>query len=43
MRTCFALTEPEHGSDVAGGLETTAKEAMNGLSMVRRNGLAEQM
>ncbi|WP_448808240.1 acyl-CoA dehydrogenase family protein [Agromyces bauzanensis] len=21
---CFALTEPEHGSDVAGGLETTA-------------------
>ena len=25
MRTCFALTEPEHGSDVAGGLETTAK------------------
>ncbi len=40
----FALTDPEHGSDVAGGLETTAKEkAMNGLSMVRRNGLAEQM
>ena len=25
MRTCFALTEPDHGSDVAGGLETTAK------------------
>jgi len=25
LRTCFALTEPEHGSDVAGGLETTAK------------------
>lgn len=24
LRTCFALTEPEHGSDVAGGLETTA-------------------
>ncbi|WP_460989298.1 acyl-CoA dehydrogenase family protein, partial [Staphylococcus aureus] len=22
LRTCFALTEPEHGSDVAGGLET---------------------
>ncbi|MDZ5781955.1 acyl-CoA dehydrogenase FadE [Marinococcus luteus] len=25
LRTCFALTEPEHGSDVAGGLATTAK------------------
>ena len=25
LRTCFALTEPEHGSDVAGGLETTAR------------------
>ncbi|MDO5649679.1 MAG: acyl-CoA dehydrogenase family protein [Gallicola sp.] len=25
LRTCFALTEPKHGSDVAGGLETTAK------------------
>lgn len=25
LRTCFALTEPEHGSDVAGGLETTAQ------------------
>ena len=25
LRTCFAFTEPEHGSDVAGGLETTAK------------------
>lgn len=25
LRTCFALTEPDHGSDVAGGLETTAK------------------
>lgn len=24
LRTCFALTEPNHGSDVAGGLETTA-------------------
>ena len=24
LRTCFALTEPKHGSDVAGGLETTA-------------------
>ncbi|MDO5618854.1 acyl-CoA dehydrogenase family protein [Kocuria sp.] len=22
---CFALTEPEHGSDIAGGLETTAE------------------
>ncbi|PTI79836.1 glutaryl-CoA dehydrogenase [Staphylococcus succinus] len=26
LRTCFALTEPEHGSDVAGGLETTARK-----------------
>lgn len=25
LRTCFALTEPNHGSDVAGGLETTAR------------------
>lgn len=25
LRTCFALTEPDHGSDVAGGLETTAE------------------
>lgn len=25
LRTCFALTEPEHGSDVAAGLETSAK------------------
>lgn len=25
LMTCFALTEPEHGSDVAGGLATTAK------------------
>ncbi|ELN1796072.1 acyl-CoA dehydrogenase family protein [Staphylococcus pseudintermedius] len=25
LRTCFALTEPNHGSDVAGGLETVAK------------------
>lgn len=24
LRTCFALTEPDHGSDVAGGLETVA-------------------
>ncbi|MBF7025122.1 acyl-CoA dehydrogenase FadE [Staphylococcus kloosii] len=24
LRTCFALTEPNHGSDVAGGLETVA-------------------
>ena len=29
LRTCFALTEPEHGSDVAGGLETTAKREGN--------------
>ncbi|UEX90245.1 acyl-CoA dehydrogenase family protein [Staphylococcus ratti] len=26
LRTCFALTEPEHGSDVAGGLTTTAEK-----------------
>lgn len=25
MTGCFAMTEPEHGSDVAGGLETTAR------------------
>lgn len=25
LRTCFALTEPDHGSDVAWGLQTTAK------------------
>ncbi|EJD5747089.1 glutaryl-CoA dehydrogenase [Staphylococcus pseudintermedius] len=25
LRTCFALTEPSHGSDVAGGLETVAE------------------
>lgn len=25
LRTCFALTEPEHGSDVAWGLDTTAE------------------
>lgn len=25
MTGCFALTEPDHGSDVAGGLETTAR------------------
>lgn len=24
LQTCFGLTEPEHGSDVAGGLDTTA-------------------
>lgn len=24
MQTCFALTEPEHGSDIAGGITTTA-------------------
>lgn len=24
-QTCFALTEPAHGSDIAGGLETTAR------------------
>lgn len=27
---CFALTEPEHGSDVAGGLETTARREAGG-------------
>lgn len=25
LRTCFALTEPNHGSDIAGGLETVAE------------------
>ncbi|MDN8798918.1 acyl-CoA dehydrogenase family protein, partial [Staphylococcus aureus] len=25
LSTCFALTEPEHGSDVAGGIETVAE------------------
>lgn len=25
LRTCFALTEPDHGSDVAWGLDTTAR------------------
>lgn len=25
LRTCFALTEPDHGSDVAWGLETSAR------------------
>lgn len=25
LRTCFALTEPDHGSDVAWGLDTTAE------------------
>ncbi len=24
LQTCFGLTEPDHGSDIAGGLETTA-------------------
>lgn len=27
---CFALTEPDHGSDVARGLETTAQRSCNG-------------
>lgn len=27
---CFALTEPDHGSDVARGLETTACRSDNG-------------
>lgn len=31
LRTCFALTEPDHGSDVAWGLETEARrEEING-------------
>ncbi|WP_373738009.1 acyl-CoA dehydrogenase family protein [Jeotgalibaca porci] len=25
LQTCFALTEPDHGSDIAGGLATSAK------------------
>ena len=28
-QTCFALTEPDHGSDIAGGLATTAKREGN--------------
>ncbi|MDN6489360.1 MAG: acyl-CoA dehydrogenase family protein [Yaniella sp.] len=27
---CFAMTEPDHGSDVAGGMETTATKTANG-------------
>src|SRR5699024_6976051 len=27
---CFALTEPEHGSDIAGGLATTAEKTADG-------------
>ncbi|QGU01150.1 Acyl-CoA dehydrogenase [Corynebacterium kalinowskii] len=27
---CFALTEPDHGSDIAGGLATTAKKTNDG-------------
>lgn len=29
MQTCFALTEPDHGSDIAGGLITTAVKRGN--------------
>lgn len=29
LQTCFALTEPEHGSDVAGGLATTVRKEGN--------------
>lgn len=29
LQTCFGLTEPDHGSDVAGGLATTAKKEGN--------------
>ncbi len=40
----FALTEPEHGSDVAGEYETVAERQGNiGLSMVKRNGLVVHM
>lgn len=30
MTGCFALTEPEHGSDIAGGLATTARRTEDG-------------
>lgn len=30
MTGCFALTEPDHGSDIAGGLETTARRTPDG-------------
>ncbi len=30
MTGCFALTEPEHGSDIAGGLSTSAQPAGDG-------------
>mgnify|MGYP001245877889 CR=1 FL=1 len=29
MQTCFGLTEPDHGSDIAGGLATTAVKKNN--------------
>lgn len=29
MQTCFALTEPDHGSDIAGGMATTAVKKGN--------------
>ena len=33
---CFALTEPDHGSDVAGGLETTATRDGDGWRLTGR-------
>lgn len=30
MTGCFALTEPDHGSDIAGGLDTTARRTADG-------------
>lgn len=41
MTGVFCLTEPDHGSDIAGGLGTTARrEATRGCSTVRSGGSA---
>ena len=32
---CFALTEPDHGSDIAGGLATTAQRTADGWEIGR--------
>ncbi|WP_156760067.1 acyl-CoA dehydrogenase family protein [Microbacterium karelineae] len=33
---CFALSEPDHGSDVAGGMETTARRTADGWRITGR-------
>lgn len=44
LRTCFALTEPNHGSDVAGDLKQSLNAmVMNGSLMVLKNGLVVRM